>query len=266
MKKHNTRKPKPRILQQKPAALGTTARRPADPVAQSGNEEHEERKVGIISGTPADAFDEASERKRDRWVAIYISVLAVLLAIAATGSNDAMKNAQQAGFQVNDQFAFYQAKTIRQSQIKLASDNLQLKLAETPNLETLPEPARKLLQSNKADYEKETARLESNGRNGKKELLAKAESCENERNLALAQHPYYDYSMAMFQIAIVLASASIIMGARLLLLGSGAVGVFAILLFLNGYALFLGSPQVKHEKADELEKAGIHVSLKCLEG
>jgi hypothetical protein len=259
MKKHSQRRAKPKAPQ-RPAAANPSARSTANPTAQriaaehEHHEEHEERKVGIVSGTPADAFDETSERRRDKWVAIYISVLAVLLAIAATGSNDAMKTAQQAGFQVNDQYAFYQAKTIRRSQIKLAADQLQLKMAETPNLDTLPEPARNFLKSTKADYDKEIARLETNRRNGQLELLAKAESCDNERKLALAQHPYYDYSMAMFQIAIVLASAAIITGARLLLLGSGAVGLFAILLFLNGYGLYFGAPEQRHDKLINLKK------------
>ncbi len=187
-----------------------------------------------------------------------------MLAIAATGSNDAMKVAQQAGFGVNDQYAFYQAKTIRQSQIRLASDQLQLRMEETAKIDGFPEAAKKLAETNKGAYDKEIQRLESNGRNGKKELLAKAEACENERNLALAQHPFYDYSMALFQIAIVLASTSIVMGTAFLLYGSGAVGAIAILFFLNGYTMFYGAPEFKHERAEALEKAGIHIPLKCI--
>ncbi len=263
MKKHSQRKPKPKAPQR--PAVSPVARRAEPSVHRTAIEpehEHEERKVGVVSGTPADAFDENSERKHNKWVAIYISVLAVLLAIAATGSNDAMKAAQQAGFQVNDQYAFYQAKVIRQSQIKLASDDLELKMIETPNL---PESALKLIQTKKADYDKEAARLETNAKNGKKELLAKAENCENERSLALAQHPFYDYSGAMLQIAIVLASVSIITGARLLLGASGLVGLFGVLLFLNGYALVYGAPALKHDKADALTNLGVHISLKCIE-
>lgn len=97
--------------------------------------------------------------------------------------------------------------------------------------------------------------MESNRRNAKKELLARAENCENQRNMALAQHPFYDYSLAMLQIAIVLASASIITGTRLLLLGSGAVGIFGILFFLNGYALIHGAPPQKYDKLEALQKA-----------
>ncbi len=263
MKKHSQHKPKPKAPQR--PAVSPAARRIEPSVAGPAIElehRHEERKVGVVSGTPADAFDETSERKREKWVAIYISVLAVLLAIAATGSNDAMKIAQQAGFQVNDQYSYYQAKTIRQQQYKLASDGLEMKLLETPNL---PEPVLKQLQASKARYDAEIERLKSDKKNGQMELLAKAESCQNERSLALAQHPFYDYSGAMLQIAIVLASASIIMGARLLLGISGAVGLFGILLFLNGYTLFYGGAPLKHEKADALTNSGVHISLRCIE-
>jgi hypothetical protein len=242
---------------------------PPQPAGSSAGHSHapqkEEKKGGVVSGTPVDAYHDAQELKHDKRVAVYISVLAVLLAIAATGSNDAMKNAQQAGFQGNDHYAYYQSKYIRQSQLKLANDQLQLKIDETPNVESLPEAARKLIQTKKADYDKEIQKLESDGRHGKTELLAMAESCDNQRKLALAQHPFYDYSMAMLQIAIVLASASIIMGTPFLLYGSFGVGAFAVLLVLNGYTLFYGGPELKHDRANALEKAGVHISLKCIE-
>ena len=90
-------------------------------------------------------------------------------------------------------------------------------------------------------------------------------SCDNQRKLALAQHPFYDYSMAMLQIAIVLASASIVMGTSFLLYGSFGVGAFGVLLFLNGSTLFYGGPELKHDRAEALEKAGVHISLKCIE-
>lgn len=236
--------------------------RPQQVAAASSHASAPKKKVGVVSGTPADSFDEAEEHRHDKRVAVYIALLAVLLAVAATGSNDAMKHAQQAGFQVNDQYAFYQSKYIRQSQLKLASDELQLKLAEAPNL---AEPARQLIEAKKDEYDKEAARLETNARNGKMELLAKAEACENQRNLALAQHPFYDYSMAAMQIAIVLASASIIMGTPFLLYGSFGVGALGILLVLNGYTLFYGAPGLKHDKAEALAKAGVQISLQCLE-
>jgi Domain of unknown function (DUF4337) len=245
MKKNSQRRPKPKL-----------PRRPAGaPAGQEGAHAatgHEEKKVGIVSHTHADVFDESAEHKHDKLVAIFISILAVLIAIAETGNNDAMKVAQQAGIQVNDNYAFYQAKVIRQGQLKVAFDQLELKAQEMPNL---PEPARKLLSARKADYGKEITRLEYNRRNGKKELLARAQSCENLRNHALAQHPFFDYSGAVLQIAIVLASASIVTGVRLLFGLSGAVGLFGVLLFLNGHFLVYGAPLQSYEKIHALEKA-----------
>jgi Domain of unknown function (DUF4337) len=261
MRKNNNRRPKTRTFQQG-AGVSTMTR---ERLGETAEQEESERKVGVVSGTPADAFDESKELKRDKWVAIYISVLAVLLAIAATGSNDAMKIAQQAGFGVNDTYSYYQAKSIRQSQVKWSDDFLQLNAAEASASNGAPENVRKLLESKKAEYEKEIARLESDGRNGKKELLAKAENCDNERKIALAQHPFYDYSMAMLQIAIVLASASIITGTRLLLAGSGLVGLFGVLFFLNGFTLVIGAPEAQHKHADELAKTGVQLDAKCIE-
>ncbi len=254
MKKHSGRRPKPKAPH-RPAPSPAVRHEPsmqAAPVRLEGGHEHEERKVGIATGTPADTFDETAERKHDKWVAIFISVLAVLIAITLTGSNDALKTAQQAGIQVNDNYSFYQAKLIRENQLRIGSDQFELKTLETPDM---PEAARKFLDSKKADYDKEITRLAFNRKNGRKELLAKAETCENQRNIALARHPFYDYSAAALQIAIVLASASIITGARLLLGVSGAVGLFGILLFLNGYTLISGFPEQKFDKYQALQKA-----------
>jgi Domain of unknown function (DUF4337) len=254
MKKNSQRKPKPRMpVGHAPSAAAAHASGTA-PAAQ----EREERKVGIATGTPADTFDETSERKHDKWIAIYISVLAVLIAIAATFGNDAMKNAQQSALQANDSYGFYQAKLIRESLLRANTDQFDFKGLETPNL---PDAARKFLDTKKADYDKEITRLNFNRKNGKKELLAKAEDCDNIRSVALAQHPYFDYAGAMLQIAIVLASASIITGARLLLGASGMVGVLGVVFFLNGFlighapALVHGAPEQKSDKFEALQKS-----------
>ncbi len=261
MKKNSQRKPKPRM------PLG---RAPSPAAAHGGGSapaanEREERKVGIATGTPADTFDETSERKHDKWIAIYISILAVLIAVAATFGNDAMKNAQQSALQSNDSYGFYQAKLIRESLLRANTDQFDFKGLETPNL---PDAARKFLDVKKADYDKEITRLNFNHKNGKKELLAQAQDCDNMRAVALAQHPYFDYSGAMLQIAIVLASASIITGAWLLLGASGLVGVLGIAFFLNGFLigfapeLVHGAPKQKFDKFEVLaEIPDLHAPL-----
>ena len=34
---------------------------------------------------------------------------------------------------------------------------------------------------------------------------------------------------------------------------------------VNGYSLFYGSPELKHDRAEGLYKLGVHISLKCVE-
>ena len=249
------------------ASRGRSNAASATPGAEQAGppQKKEERKVGIVSGTPADSFDETAELKYDKKVAIYISVLAVLLAIAATGSNDAMKTAQQSGFQVNDQYAFYQSKYIRQSQLKLANDQLQLKIDETPNVESLPEAARKLIETKKAEYDKEIQQLETDGRNGKKELLAKAESCDNQRNTGARAAPLlrlFDGHAANRDRA----------GVRLDHHGNAlsalrqrrcwSLGHFA---FPERLHAFLWRPGAEARQGRGAGEGWVHISLKCIE-
>lgn len=225
-------------------------------------EDHSKKPTAVVSGTPADTLHEVSEHRSNKWIAIYISTLAVLLAIGIMGGSNATKSAQQAGVNVVDTYAYYQAKTIRQGQLRLAVDQLRLRSLETPNAD---EAVKALIASNSAAYQAEINRIETDGKNGKKELLAKAENCENERKVALAKDPYFDYSGALLQIAIVLASASIVAGARVLLFASGITGVLGVLLMLNGFTLTFGAPDLKTARAEDLKKAGVTLDLKCVD-
>jgi hypothetical protein len=73
-------------------------------------------------------------------------------------------------------------------------------------------------------------------------LLARAQNYEEQRGRAQRQSPNFEYAEALFQIAIVLGSVSIVAAARWLLgLGLG-LGVLATLLMLNGFFLLVSLP------------------------
>jgi Domain of unknown function (DUF4337) len=77
---------------------------------------------------------------------------------------------------------------------------------------------------------------------GKQELLQKARAYEQRRDRAAKQDPNLDFSQALFQIAIVLGSVSIVAAScRLQLLGIGPGGL-AIVLMLNGFLLLFDLP------------------------
>src|SRR5437899_11198165 len=65
-----------------------------------------------------------------RRVAITTAVYAVMLAIAALGGNNAMKDMLLAQQQASDQWAFYQAKVIREHEYRIQQKRLEVELAE----------------------------------------------------------------------------------------------------------------------------------------
>ncbi len=171
-----------------------------------------------------------------RLAAIYVGVVAMLLAIAALGGAESTKEMLNANIQASDTFAFYQAKNIRQT----------LYQTSTAQLELLAAGAAALSESDKAKnaelvkrYRDTVARYESEPATGegKKELMAKAKEWEHKRDHASAQLPNFEYGEAAFQIAIVLGSVAIVAASPALLGLSGVLAVFGVLLTLNGYLL-----------------------------
>ena len=86
------------------------------------------------------SLDDAIERLRtdkdelNKWVGVYIGVLAVLLAICNVGGANAAKDATRANIEASNTWAFFQAKNIRRNSINLAADELELLLAAQPRM------------------------------------------------------------------------------------------------------------------------------------
>lgn len=79
---------------------------------------------------------------------------------------------------------------------------------------------------------------------GLKELMAKGKALEAQRNRAMRKDPYFDYGQALLQIAIVLASVSIITGGSALLLLSSLLAAGGLIAMLNGFVLLYTLPFV----------------------
>jgi hypothetical protein len=193
--------------------------------------------------------DEAAEfmdkdRETDRFkqrTAIVIAVFAMLLAITGLGGQNAAKEALSSNIQASNIYSFYQAKSIRQTSFVLAADSFEIAFANDPSL---PEAAREAVKAKMETYRKTAARYESepDTREGKKELLARAQAEEAKRDHALKQDPYFDYAEALLQIAIVLISVSIVAELGWLAFLGGGVGVLGALLMINGFFLLIEVP------------------------
>ena len=78
---------------------------------------------------------------------------------------------------------------------------------------------------------------DSEKKEGLDQLFEKAKAIEAERDIALRRDPYFDWSQALLQIAIVVASVHLIIGNMMLLGLSAGLAVLGALLMINGYTL-----------------------------
>ncbi|HEX3860150.1 MAG TPA: DUF4337 domain-containing protein [Stellaceae bacterium] len=173
-----------------------------------------------------------------RIAAIYIGVVAMLLAIATLGGAAATKEMLSENIHASDTYAFYQSKYQRQISYQIAAEQLELLAAGMPGLssEQLAK-VEKLVQRYRdiaVRYESEPSKGD-----GKKELLAKADEFGARRDHAAAQSPNFEYAEALFQIAIVLGSVAIVAGSGALLGVSSVLAIGGMLLTANGYWLIV---------------------------
>jgi len=175
----------------------------------------------------------------NKWVGVYIGVLAVMLAIGNVGGANAAKDATRANIEASNTWAFFQAKNIRRTSYGLAADDMDLLLLTQP---TLPPPARKAVEDKAKFYRSEAKRMADEEKEGTKALSAKARELEEERDVAMRRDPYFDWSQALLQIAIVLASVHLIIGNVMLLGLSGGLAGLGVLLMINGFTLVFRLP------------------------
>ena len=194
------------------------------------------------------SLEEAAERAadkdaRNKWVGVFIGVLAVLLAICNVGGANAAKDATRSNIEASNTWAFFQAKNIRRTATTLAANELELLLAAQPGM---PDEVKKKFEDKIKDYRAEAQRLTTDPakKEGLDELFVRAKALEVDRDVALRKDPYFDWSQALLQIAIVLASVHLIIGNMWLLGMSGGLGALGVLLMLNGFTLAVRLPFV----------------------
>jgi hypothetical protein len=183
---------------------------------------------------------------RERWTGVYIGVLAVLLAICSTGGGNAAKEATMKNLEATNTWAFFQAKNMRRHVLRIEVSNLELRLASEPDL--LPQ-GRAAIEAKIADYQSQDKALTTGDpevapeqREGLDQLFARGKALEAIRDRAIRRDPYFDYSEACLQIAIVLASIALIMRGNLLLAASSFLGITGVLLAINGFTLAMAMP------------------------
>ena len=153
----------------------------------------------------ADHAKEASEENKK--IAILIAVIALCLALSETLGKGAQTESIAKNVEASNLWAFFQAKTIRRTVVQTAAEQSKF-------ITPADDAAKAALAKQIDDWQKTAARYRSepSTHEGSEELAERAKRAEEERELATAKYHHFEIASAAFQIAIVLASATIITG------------------------------------------------------
>ena len=154
----------------------------------------------------------------NKGIALLISLLALVLAFSETLGKSAQTAAIASNIEASNLWAFFQAKTIRQAVLRTA--------AEEVDSGNTSEAQKKQVAKWKETAQRYQSEPETN--EGREQLAARAKAAEKTRDVSLAAYHHFELASAAVQIAIVLASASIIAEILALAWIGGALGVLGV--------------------------------------
>jgi hypothetical protein len=154
-----------------------------------------------------------------RGVAVLVSVLAAVLAMTEIGGKKSQNAFLTHHIALSNDWAFYQAKNLR-SVVRTSEAEL---LASLPNAQ---DPA---IQAKIKEAQEYSARMRDDpkGGEGMKQLEVAAKELEAQRDEAEHRYHSYEYAVGALEIAIVLASVSVVTRIHWLTYAAGVIGAAA---------------------------------------
>ncbi|MDR3464451.1 MAG: DUF4337 domain-containing protein [Xanthobacteraceae bacterium] len=152
------------------------------------------------------AQEASGENKR---IALMIAIIALCLALSETLGKGAQTESISKNIEAANLWSFFQAKTIRRTAVQTAAEGLKI---TAPSIADEAQKTAAMKQID--DWQKTAARYRSEPETseGSEQLAERAKHAEEERDTSLAKYHNFEIASAAFQIAIVLASATIITG------------------------------------------------------
>jgi len=172
---------------------------------------------------PIGSRSEREAKLKDK-AGMVISVFALLLAVNSWYGGTLSSKVLNNTIASNNVWAFYQAKSIKQTLAEQSLDDATYR-RDTEKMAKL--------QAKIDRYESDPVTGE-----GKKELFEKARQLEADRDEAKKRSPWIGYASTLYQLSIVVLSASILAVSMSMFWGSFAVAGVGILLSLNGLFLW----------------------------
>ncbi len=184
-------------------------------------------------------LEEAMVHRFTRRVALTTAIFAAILAISSLGGSKAMKDMILFQQQASDQWAYYQAKAGREHFYRGQKMRLELDLLEKetlkPEIKQRYETLLKQMGTQEERYGKD-----------RKDIEKVARQLEHERDTARSKDPYFEFAEVLLQIAIVMATVSILSQSRAIFGVSLFAASFGALLCLNGFFLLFHLPFLSH--------------------
>jgi Domain of unknown function (DUF4337) len=177
----------------------------------------------------ADQAKEASSENKK--IALLIAVIALCLSLSETLGKGAQTESIAKNVEASNLWAFFQAKSIRRTVVQTAAEQGKLSLSTAGD-----DATRAAMQKQIDDWQKNAARYRSEPETGEgtEQLSERAKHAEEERNIATQKYHHFELASAAFQIAIVLASATIITGIVALAWISGVLTLGGIIITAFG--------------------------------
>ncbi len=176
-----------------------------------------------------------AEEKKEPWLN-YLALTTVVLAVCATlatfkGAGYSTRSVMSQTL-ASDQWAFYQAKSIKGYIYEMQKEKLELELAA--NGGKIPQAAAEEYRQKIAEYGKKVTKYEGE----KGDIQKDAKKFEAVRDDAQRHSQAFGIAVIFLQIAILLSSIAALMKKKLIwLLGTG-VGLVGVVCFVNGFLLF----------------------------
>ena len=173
---------------------------------------------------------EEAVHTEDKRIALLIAILALFLALSEAGGKNAEHRSTEKNIETSDDYNFYQAKKIRTSVLDAVI--AQAQLGRLPGADPKVVEA---IDKQVATWKATIARLETETPDGMNAIQERAKEAKAAQELANQRLEHFEYASGLIQIAIVLASASIITGVVILAWVSGILGLIGAVLMAFGY-------------------------------
>ena len=186
-----------------------------------------------VSDNPFGNQGDAMEEKRDKWLN-FLALTTVIIALGATMSTLSVGKFSNRGIlkqtQASNQWAYYQAKSIKTYLYELQKEKLETDLKLSPNID---EGVRNEYEQKITKYGEQIRRYEQE----KIDIQTQAQSLEKERDQAMVHSQQFGLAVIFLQLAILMSSIASLMKKKLMWVVGLMVGLLGFLYFANGYLL-----------------------------